>query len=85
MCEDINQCEAMHKQLEISFVMLFCSRNKEGNDMSQQQTSWTKSLANKPPRPLQTICARLSAKTPASLDLHISTEIEESAWSREKS
>ena len=34
-------------------------------------------LAPRPP--LQTMCARLSAKTPASLDLQISPEIEESA------
>ena len=66
-----------------SFTFSFTEqRNKEGNDMAQQQTSWAESLAN---LPLQTICARLSAKTPASLDLQIGTEIEESAWSGEKS
>ena len=33
-----------------------------------------------PSPPLQTICACLPAKTPASLDLQICPEIEESAW-----
>ena len=52
--------------------------------MGQQYTAWAKSLANVPPPP-QTICARLSAKTPATLDWQISTEKEESAWGGEKS
>ena len=64
----------------MSFVK---QRTKESNNMCKQQTAWANSLETLPPRspgpPLQTMCAHLSAKTPASLDLQISPEIEESA------
>ena len=66
------------------FMSFVKQRTKESNNMCKQQTAWANSLETLPPRPpvlppFQTMCARLSAKTPASLDLQISPEIEESA------
>ena len=65
------------------FMSFVKQRTKESNNMCKQQTAWANSLETLPPRspgpPLQTMCAHLSAKTPASLDLQISPEIEESA------
>ena len=53
------------------------------NNQTNKASIWVVSKLrgqNVPLRPpFQTICARLSAKTPASLDLQISPEIEESA------
>ena len=77
-------CIFLHVLLLVLLLVLLNKETKKAtiwpSNKLHGQNLWQTSLL-----PLQTICARLSAKTPASLDLQISTEIEESAWGGEKS
>ena len=81
---DISGSIFLHVLLLVLLLVLLNKETKKAtiwpSNKLHGQNLWQTSLL-----PLQTICARLSAKTPASLDLQIGTEIEESAWGGEKS
>ena len=66
------------------YIHEFCQTKDQRKQQHVQAANCLgKFFGTLPPRspgpPLQTMCAHLSAKTPASLDLQISPEIEESA------